>query len=661
MIITLKRLCHFFLLPAMPLLIQSCGDDRGEVNPNLPKACITMPEGEFQAKQSIQFQSCSENATHFKWEFGDGASSTLENPSHTYSSEGTYEITLTVSDSTSEDVTTAEIEIKEPSITRHSGFINADETWATGVHLVTGTSVTIQNAIVTIEPGATILFENDAHISVGFDESKQGAIIAQGTEAQPIIFTSAQENKASGDWTGIYVGGGTTETPSVFSYCTFEYGGASFFEDVSQLVKISEGGQASFDHCTFQYSAGYGLKLDRYSQFASFHNNTIREIDNYAMYIPGNHAGSIGENNLIEDEGILISLNHIDQDVTWEAQTCPYVTESNLWIGSEAGNTFTINAGVRLEFYKTTGLLSKGTGTTATLIVNGTAENPVIFTAHDPENASPNWEGIRLNENFTSDSYFRHAIIEMAEYATDFKSVVQVTGTTLNMENCQISGNKSWGIELSGSATLGVFANNAFGEINSSSMRISGDHIDDIDEGNTFSKDISIPYTTSVTESVTWPAVDVYYVFTYGIYVGSPEGNILTLSPGVKIKGEMEVGSTRIGSTTPTSVPGGLIANGTQENPIIFTSDPVYGTRRPLKFRAQALPESTISYCTFEDSDQGVRVINIYNDDSNMYPRIENCTFNNLDSYGIYVANSAPDIADNNTFTNIGIQNIKYQ
>ncbi len=34
----------------------------------------------------------------WNWNFGDGSSSTLQNPSHTYTTDGTYTVSLTVSD-----------------------------------------------------------------------------------------------------------------------------------------------------------------------------------------------------------------------------------------------------------------------------------------------------------------------------------------------------------------------------------------------------------------------------------------------------------------------------------------------------------------------------------------------------------------------------------
>ncbi len=45
---------------------------------------------------TVDFQCTVANATSWLWDFGDGSTSTSENPSHTYNSPGTYDITLSV-------------------------------------------------------------------------------------------------------------------------------------------------------------------------------------------------------------------------------------------------------------------------------------------------------------------------------------------------------------------------------------------------------------------------------------------------------------------------------------------------------------------------------------------------------------------------------------
>lgn len=56
------------------------------------------PLSDFKAitnDKTTTFENKSQNATHWVWEFGDGESSTEENPVHTYSSPGCYEVCLT--------------------------------------------------------------------------------------------------------------------------------------------------------------------------------------------------------------------------------------------------------------------------------------------------------------------------------------------------------------------------------------------------------------------------------------------------------------------------------------------------------------------------------------------------------------------------------------
>ncbi|MFT3825487.1 MAG: PKD domain-containing protein [Chitinophagaceae bacterium] len=49
---------------------------------------------------TVNFQDLSPDAQQWNWDFGDGSSSTLQNPSHTYTAEGSYNVTLTITDKT---------------------------------------------------------------------------------------------------------------------------------------------------------------------------------------------------------------------------------------------------------------------------------------------------------------------------------------------------------------------------------------------------------------------------------------------------------------------------------------------------------------------------------------------------------------------------------
>jgi len=44
--------------------------------------------------QTVQFTDASPNATSWSWDFGDGNTSSIQNPQHTYAADGVYDVTL---------------------------------------------------------------------------------------------------------------------------------------------------------------------------------------------------------------------------------------------------------------------------------------------------------------------------------------------------------------------------------------------------------------------------------------------------------------------------------------------------------------------------------------------------------------------------------------
>jgi uncharacterized protein (TIGR02145 family) len=76
------------------------------VNPSViaPVAAFTGSPRTITAGQNVQFTDQStNNPTSWSWSFGDGATSTSRNPSHTYSTAGVYTIRLTATNSAGSD------------------------------------------------------------------------------------------------------------------------------------------------------------------------------------------------------------------------------------------------------------------------------------------------------------------------------------------------------------------------------------------------------------------------------------------------------------------------------------------------------------------------------------------------------------------------------
>ncbi len=89
---------------------QGCNDTQTKtgyitVNPT-PTANFVGSPTSGEAPLTVNFTNQSTNATSWSWNFGDGGTSTSQNPGHTYADPGTYSVTLTATNACGSDVLT---------------------------------------------------------------------------------------------------------------------------------------------------------------------------------------------------------------------------------------------------------------------------------------------------------------------------------------------------------------------------------------------------------------------------------------------------------------------------------------------------------------------------------------------------------------------------
>ncbi len=72
----------------------------------MPTAGFTGSPTSGEVPLDVNFSNSSSDATSYSWTFGDGGTSTATNPSHTYTSAGTYTVALTATNSCGNDVHT---------------------------------------------------------------------------------------------------------------------------------------------------------------------------------------------------------------------------------------------------------------------------------------------------------------------------------------------------------------------------------------------------------------------------------------------------------------------------------------------------------------------------------------------------------------------------
>lgn len=90
----MKKRFTIFALLCLGFFVSLTGCKDEEVPAPDPVAKFSVSGGNCDAPCTVNFTNTSENANSYEWNFGDGNSSTVESPSHTFTSGGTYSVVL---------------------------------------------------------------------------------------------------------------------------------------------------------------------------------------------------------------------------------------------------------------------------------------------------------------------------------------------------------------------------------------------------------------------------------------------------------------------------------------------------------------------------------------------------------------------------------------
>src|SRR5688572_1653696 len=96
--ISLKTLTGYLILYILAIGLTSCKKKEPVAEPAIksPVACYNSSTRLVKINDVVTFQNCSENFDRVEWNFGDGTSSTISEPSHIYDKRGIFEAVLTV-------------------------------------------------------------------------------------------------------------------------------------------------------------------------------------------------------------------------------------------------------------------------------------------------------------------------------------------------------------------------------------------------------------------------------------------------------------------------------------------------------------------------------------------------------------------------------------
>ena len=124
----MKTSYNYLLLALLTgTLITGCKKDKG------PTSKFDVAGDTAYVGDSISFTNSSSNATDYLWNFGDGASSSEENPKHVYSKSGTYNVVLKAYGSSGTDESSLSLKVVSPNtILDGQGIKNVSfgDTWS---------------------------------------------------------------------------------------------------------------------------------------------------------------------------------------------------------------------------------------------------------------------------------------------------------------------------------------------------------------------------------------------------------------------------------------------------------------------------------------------------------------------------------------------------
>lgn len=281
---------------------------------------------------------------------------------------------------------------------------------------------------LTIEAGTVVKFSDGTALNI------EGTLDANGSSAEPVIFTSVKDDEYGGDmnsdgattwpqygiWKTIKITGSAS-----LDYTKVRFGGMQDFSATAWALINGENCDFTAHHSTFEFSGTYGIWLKNCTgtldhnaiQYNNKHhtsdstgligkdsslvisNNTFYDNNtglnlysvasgSYALSVTNNHfvenesgaisisnvypvfSGNTAENNGIN--GIFVAEHTLAENYTFTPDL-PYILRT---ITIPSGKTLAFNAGAIMKFYANASLLVYGT-----LRANGTAANRVILTS----------------------------------------------------------------------------------------------------------------------------------------------------------------------------------------------------------------------------------------------------------------------------------------
>ena len=389
-----------------------------------------------------------------------------------------------------------------------SGTIDQNTTWDSYG------SPYIINGAVTVNEGVTLTIAPGAQVKLGWGYGNQGqlvingTLIADGTDAQKIVFTSDRDDTVGGDTNGD--GNGTS--PWFGDWHTIQFGSTSRNNLLDQVIikyasygvqsytsslTVSNSSLLSNNFGIYAHSSsplignntisgnqtgiyldsaspaitgnvitnnGYGIKCVVNSN-PTITGNSFDGNTSYAMYFDATSSGAVISGNTVSGSYAAINIpnGEITSNTTWSSINIPYVISGAVTV--REGVTLTIAPGAQVKLgwgYGNQGQLVIN----GTLIADGTDAQKIVFTSARDDTVGGDTNG---DGNGTSPSVWDWRGIQFGPTSRN---------NVLDQVVIKYAGNGVYSYTLSLTVSNSTLSNNSIGiYVNAASPAISGNTI----------------------------------------------------------------------------------------------------------------------------------------------------------------------------------------
>ena len=251
------------------------------------------------------------------------------------------------------------------------------------------------NATLTLNANVIVQFISGK----SWDVSTNGALVANGTPAHPVIFSSSEADPAPGDWGAIKFERDSAAAINKLTSAIVEYGGGDAF--AGGEIWLAPMAQVAIDHSLIQLSGSMGVNAltsdattsanpsdgaydgGKLPNFASNQvtRNTDAGVALTADAVDGLEASSTYSGN--GALGVLVASGNVSHAATWHDLGVPYVLQGQDFsiggfTGTSATTALTLDPGCELQFDTAAVLTVRKYGQ---LVANGSSAAHVKFTA----------------------------------------------------------------------------------------------------------------------------------------------------------------------------------------------------------------------------------------------------------------------------------------